>query len=74
MGSHSLRVVEQALADFGIAADKIVGVVLNKVNFRELDTYSRGYYHNKHYAKYGYTYSEGLTQWVTGREIRECAG
>ena len=29
-------VLEEALTDFGIAADKIVGVVLNKVNFREL--------------------------------------
>jgi polysaccharide biosynthesis transport protein len=57
-GSTRFDVVEQALADFGIAADKIVGVVLNKVNFRELDIYSRGYYHNDLYAKYGYTYEQ----------------
>ena len=57
-GSTRFDVVEQALTDFGVAADKIVGVVLNKVNFRELDTYSRGYYHNDLYAKYGYTYEQ----------------
>jgi hypothetical protein len=35
--------------------------VLNKVNFHELrnmDAFSQGYYYNKHYARYGYTYSE----------------
>jgi polysaccharide biosynthesis transport protein len=58
-GRTRFDVLEEALADFGIAADKIVGVVLNKVDFRELDAHSRGYYHNKHYSKYGYTYSEG---------------
>jgi succinoglycan biosynthesis transport protein ExoP len=60
-GGTRFDVVEQALTDFGIAADKIVGVVLNKVNFRELDVYSRGYYHNEHYAKYGYTYEQEPT-------------
>ena len=60
-GSTRFDVVEQALTDFGIAADKIVGVVLNKVNFRELDIYSRGYYRNDHYAKYGYTYEQEPT-------------
>jgi succinoglycan biosynthesis transport protein ExoP len=58
-GRTRFDVLEEALADFGVAADKIVGVVLNKVDFRELDAHSRGYYHNKHYSKYGYTYSEG---------------
>ena len=60
-GHTHFELLEEALAGFGIAADKIAGVVLNKVNFRELDTYtySHGYYHNKHYTKYGYTYSEG---------------
>ena len=37
-GRTPFDVIEEALADFGIAAEKIVGVVLNKVNFRELDT------------------------------------
>jgi succinoglycan biosynthesis transport protein ExoP len=57
-GSTRFDLLEEALADFGIAADKIAGIVLNKVNFRELDIYSRGYYHNEHYAKYGYTYAQ----------------
>lgn len=60
-GSTRFDVVEEALANFGVAADKIVGVVLNKVDYRELrdmDAYSHGYYYNKNYAKYGYTYSE----------------
>ncbi|MGA2129922.1 MAG: polysaccharide biosynthesis tyrosine autokinase, partial [Xanthobacteraceae bacterium] len=51
-------VLNEALAGFGVAAEKIVGVVLNKVNYRELndlDGYSRGYYHNKFYSRYGYT-------------------
>jgi polysaccharide biosynthesis transport protein len=60
-GSTRFDVVEQALGDFGIAADKIIGVVLNKVNFRELDIYSQGYYHNEHYVKYGYTYEQEPT-------------
>jgi polysaccharide biosynthesis transport protein len=60
-GCTRFDVVEQALSDFGIAAEKIVGVVLNKVNFRELDIYSRGYYHNEHYVKYGYTYEQEPT-------------
>ena len=58
-GHTRFDLLEEALADFGIAGEKIVGVVLNKVNFRELDAYSHGYYHNKHYTKYGYNYSEG---------------
>ena len=37
-GRTRFDLLEEALADFGIAADKIVGVVLNKVNFRELDS------------------------------------
>jgi succinoglycan biosynthesis transport protein ExoP len=57
-GRTRFDVLEEALAEFGIATDKIAGVVLNKVNFRELDFYSRGYYHNEHYAKYGYTYTQ----------------
>jgi succinoglycan biosynthesis transport protein ExoP len=60
-GRTRFDVLEEALADFGIAADKIAGVVLNKVNFRELDSYSRGYYHNEHYGKYGYTYEQETT-------------
>jgi succinoglycan biosynthesis transport protein ExoP len=60
-GQTRFDVIEEALAHFGIASDKIVGIVLNKVNFHELrnmDAFSQGYYYNKHYARYGYTYSE----------------
>jgi polysaccharide biosynthesis transport protein len=60
-GHTRFDVIQEAIAHFGIASDKIVGVVLNKVNFHELrnmDPYSQGYYYNKHYARYGYTYSD----------------
>jgi polysaccharide biosynthesis transport protein len=60
-GHTRFDVIEEALVHFGIASDKIVGVVLNKVNFHELhnlEPFSQGYYYNKHYARYGYTYSE----------------
>jgi Mrp family chromosome partitioning ATPase len=52
-GRTRCEVVEEALANFGMATDKIVGVVLNKVNFHELDAYSHGYYYNTQYASYG---------------------
>ena len=57
-GRTRCEVVEEALANFGMATDKIVGVVLNKVNFRELDAYSHGYYYNVQYARYGYVQSK----------------
>jgi succinoglycan biosynthesis transport protein ExoP len=60
-GHTRFDVIEQALAHFGVASDKIVGVVLNQVDFHELgemEPFSQGYYYNKHYAKYGYTYSD----------------
>lgn len=59
-GGTRIEVLEEAIASFGPAADKIIGVVLNKVDFHELrkmEGTSQGYYYNKHYAKYGYTYS-----------------
>jgi polysaccharide biosynthesis transport protein len=58
-GRTRCEVVEEALANFGTAADKIVGVVLNRVDFRELDAHSHGYYYNKQYARYGYVHSKG---------------
>jgi succinoglycan biosynthesis transport protein ExoP len=67
-GSTSFDVLERALTDFGPAADKIVGVVLNKVNFRQLDIDSPGYYHNKHYTKYGYACERQST--IAGQELR----
>jgi polysaccharide biosynthesis transport protein len=60
-GHTRFEVLDEAIANLGIAADKIVGVVLNKVDFTALynmDAYSHSYYYNKNYAKYGYTYAE----------------
>ena len=60
-GNTRFDVIQEAIAHFGVASDKIAGVVLNKVNFHELrnmEPFSQGYYYNKHYARYGYTYSE----------------
>ena len=60
-GHTRFEVLEDAIGNFGIAADKVVGVVLNKVDYNELrdmDAYSHGYYYNKNYAKYGYAYSQ----------------
>ena len=60
-GHTRFEVLEDAIANFGIAADKVVGVILNKVDYNELrnmDAYSHGYYYNKNYAKYGYAYSQ----------------
>ena len=55
------EVLEDALTNFGVAADKIVGILLNQVDYQQLrnmEAYSHGYYYNKHYAKYGYVYSD----------------
>jgi len=60
-GYTRFDVLDDALAHFGVAGDKIIGVVLNKVNFHELrnlEASSQGYYYNKHYARYGYTFSD----------------
>jgi succinoglycan biosynthesis transport protein ExoP len=60
-GHTRFEVLEEAIANLGIAADKIAGVILNKVDFTALynmDAYSHSYYYNKNYAKYGYTYAE----------------
>ena len=60
-GHTRFDVLEEAMANFGIAGDKIVGVVLNQVDYqvlRNMEAYSHGYYYNKHYSKYGYAYSE----------------
>ena len=60
-GHTRFDVLEEALNTFGEAADKIVGVVLNKVDYQQLrnmEPYSYNYYYNKSYAKYGYAYSQ----------------
>jgi polysaccharide biosynthesis transport protein len=48
-------VLQEALTSMAMARDKIIGAVLNKVNYRELnniDGYSPGYYYNKSYGRY----------------------
>jgi polysaccharide biosynthesis transport protein len=60
-GATRFDVLDEALGDLGTSIDKVVGILLNQVNYHELkdlDAYAHGYYFNKHYAKYGYTYSE----------------
>jgi polysaccharide biosynthesis transport protein len=60
-GHTRFDVVNEALSNFDSASDKIVGVVLNKVDYQQLrnmEPYSYNYYYNKNYAKYGYTYSD----------------
>ena len=60
-GHTRFDVLEEAMANFGVAGDKIIGVVLNQVDYqvlRNMEAYSHGYYYNKHYSKYGYAYSE----------------
>jgi succinoglycan biosynthesis transport protein ExoP len=56
-GKTKIDVVEHALATAGGVYDNLLGVVLNKVNFKALGRYdSHGnYYDNRHYARYGYT-------------------
>jgi succinoglycan biosynthesis transport protein ExoP len=56
-GKTKIDVVEHALATAGGVYDNLLGVVLNKVNFKALGRYdSHGnYYYNRHYARYGYT-------------------
>ena len=60
-GHTRFDVLEEALAHFGIASEKIAGVVLNNVDYQQIrnsEPYSYGYYYNKNYAKYGYSYSQ----------------
>jgi Mrp family chromosome partitioning ATPase len=54
-------VLEEVLSDLGTATDKVIGVVLNKVDYNELknlQAFTHGYYYNTNYAKYGYTYAQ----------------
>src|SRR5450631_487171 len=55
-GSTREDVLEEALTSMAVARDKIIGGVLNKVDFRKLnnvDNYSPGYYYNESYGRYG---------------------
>jgi polysaccharide biosynthesis transport protein len=56
-GKTKIDVAEHALATARGVYDNLLGVVLNKVNFKALSRYdSHGqYYYNRHYARYGYT-------------------
>jgi succinoglycan biosynthesis transport protein ExoP len=54
-GKTRVDVVNEALMSLGVICDKIIGAVLNKVNYRALnniDGYSPGYYHNESYGRY----------------------
>jgi polysaccharide biosynthesis transport protein len=55
-GSTREDVLQEALTSMAVARDKIIGGVLNKVDFRKLnnvDNYSPGYYYNESYGRYG---------------------
>ncbi len=57
-GKTRLDVVERAFGTAPGVHESLLGIVLNKVDFNLLgryDGYGSGYYHNKYYAKYGYT-------------------
>jgi succinoglycan biosynthesis transport protein ExoP len=57
-GKTRYDVLDEALASIAMAREKVLGIVLNKVNYRELNNiegYAPGYYHNKSYGRYGYT-------------------
>jgi polysaccharide biosynthesis transport protein len=55
-GSTRVDVLQEALTSMAVARDRIIGGVLNKVDYRKLnnvDNYSPGYYYNKSYGRYG---------------------
>lgn len=56
-GHTNVDVVERALNDARMIYDNMLGAVLNKADLRALGRYEHchGYYHNKHYNRYGYT-------------------
>jgi succinoglycan biosynthesis transport protein ExoP len=57
-GSTSTAIVQHALSRAPHVYDKVIGAVLNKVDLKALGLYDgnrAGYYHNKAYARYGYT-------------------
>jgi succinoglycan biosynthesis transport protein ExoP len=55
-GKTKIHVAEHALNTARGVYDNLTGVVLNKVNLKALRRYDRhsDYYHNRHYARYGY--------------------
>jgi succinoglycan biosynthesis transport protein ExoP len=57
-GRTRVDLVEHVLNDAVGIYDKLIGVVLNKVDMNTIGRYDGhgvSYYHNKHYRKYGYT-------------------
>jgi succinoglycan biosynthesis transport protein ExoP len=57
-GKTRVDVLDEALLSLGTVGDKIIGGVLNKVDYRMLnniDGYSPGYYVNELYRRYGYS-------------------
>jgi len=55
-GRTKIEAVEHALHSARGVYENLLGVVLNKVDVRQLRKYDRGnFYHNKYYARYGYT-------------------
>jgi Mrp family chromosome partitioning ATPase len=57
-GSTSTAIIQHALSRAPQVYDRVIGAVLNKVDLKALRFYEgnrAGYYHNKAYARYGYT-------------------
>ena len=57
-GKTKIDVVQHALNTARGVYDNLLGVVLNKADFKQLgryDGYHGDYYYNRHYANYGYT-------------------
>jgi succinoglycan biosynthesis transport protein ExoP len=55
-GQTKMDVVDLSLRNAAVVRDNLLGVVLNKVDFRTLgryEGYRRDYYADKHYAQYG---------------------
>jgi polysaccharide biosynthesis transport protein len=57
-GTTAIEAVERAVHSAKAVSDKVIGVVLNKVDFKSLGRYDgepgKYYYKNKLYARYGY--------------------
>jgi succinoglycan biosynthesis transport protein ExoP len=56
-GDTRLEFVKQALHSARGIYERLLGVVLNKVNLTAIDRYDSGggYYYNRNYSRYGYT-------------------
>jgi succinoglycan biosynthesis transport protein ExoP len=57
-GRTKTDVVERVLSAARPVYDNLLGVVLNKADISRLsryETYQSKYYHNRYYARYGYT-------------------